>query len=108
MYNGCIEIDNINTQASTEVIRKLKSILDQHTIFHIIDGVVLNQPHKQGSRMNTFHPDRVREISKIHDDFRLVYRELVVPDLYRLNYMSLAYFDSEEVDFLAILICGED
>ena len=108
MDMGTIEIGNINTQASAKVIRKLKSILDQHTIFHIMDGVVFNQPHKQESRMNTFHPDRVREINKIQDDFRVVYRELVVPDLYILNYISLANFDSEEADFLVILIYGED
>ena len=108
MDNGCIEIGNINTRASTEVIRKMKSILDEHGIFHIIDGVMFNQPHKQGSRMNAFHPTRVREINKIQDDFCVEYRELVVPDLYKLNYLSLANFDSEEADFLAILIYGED
>ena len=38
MDKGCIEIGNINTQASTGVIRRLKSILDQHGIFHVIDA----------------------------------------------------------------------
>ena len=108
MEKGCIEIGNINTQASTEVIRNLKSILDQHGIFHIIDGVMFNQPHKQGSRMNAFHPDRVREINKIQDDFRVEYRELVVPDLYELDFMSIIDLDSEEADFLSILIYGEN
>ena len=35
MDKGFIEIGNINTPASVGVIRKLKSILDQHGIFHI-------------------------------------------------------------------------
>jgi hypothetical protein len=38
MDKGFIEIGNINTPASAGVIRKLKSILDQHGIFHIIIG----------------------------------------------------------------------
>ena len=38
MDKGSIEIGNINTRASTGVIRRLKSILDQHGIFHVIDA----------------------------------------------------------------------
>jgi len=38
MDKGFIEIGNINTRASTGVIRRLKSILDQHGIFHVIDA----------------------------------------------------------------------
>ena len=58
--------------------------------------------------MNASHPDRVREISKTQDNFPVGYRNLVVPDLYKLDYMSLADFDSEEADFLATLIYGKD
>ena len=58
--------------------------------------------------MNAFHPDRVREINKIQDDFRVEYRELVVPDLYELDFMSIIDLDSEEADFLSILIYGEN
>ena len=45
MGKGCIEIGNINTRASAGVIRKLKSILDQHGIFHIIDDVMFYDSH---------------------------------------------------------------
>ena len=108
MGNGCIKIGNIITQVSAEDIGRLKSILDQYAIFHIIDGVMFYLPQQQTNLMNASHPDRVREINKTQDNFPVEYRKLVVPDLYKLNYMSLADFDSEEADFLAVLIYGED
>jgi hypothetical protein len=107
MDNGCIEIGKINTKASTEVIKKLKFILDQHEIFHIIDGVMFYHPHQQAVQVKASHQGRVREISKAQDDFQMQYRELIVPDLYKLNFMSLVFFDAEEADFLATLVYGE-
>jgi hypothetical protein len=108
MDNGSIEIGNINTIASNEAIRKLKSILDQHGIFHIIDGIMFNQPHKQAARIKSFHQDRAREVNKTQDEFRAKYRELIIPDLYNLNFMSIVYLDSEEADFLSTLIYREN
>jgi hypothetical protein len=115
MDNGCIEIGNINTKASTEAIRKLKSILDQNGIFHIIDGVMFDRPHAKRVRMKEFHPGRVREANKTKGKFRrrkmhhsdlYKYQKLIVPDLYELNFMSLLCFDSEEADFLSTLVYG--
>jgi len=108
MDKGFIEIGNINTQVTSDVIRKLKSILDQHGIFHIIDGVIFFHPHAKAARIKEIHPDRVRETNQTKGDFHLRYQELIVPDLYELNYMSLIYLDSEEADFLSTLIYGEN
>ena len=108
MDNGCIEIGNINTQASAEAIRKLKSILDQHGIFHIIDGVMFNHPDKQVAQLQAIDPGRTREVSKKRDELKQQYRELIVPDLYNLNFMSIFSFDSKEADFLSFLIYGEN
>ena len=108
MDSGFIEIGNINTKASTEAIIKLKSILDQHAIFHIIDGVRFFHPQENAARMQEFHRGRARECKRAKDDVHRQYRELIVPDLYELDFMSLLYFDSEEAEFLATLVYGEN
>lgn len=36
MDYGLVKIGNIATKASTDAIRKLKSILDQHRIYHLL------------------------------------------------------------------------
>ena len=117
MDNGCIKIGNINTSASTEVIRKLKTILDQHAIFHIVDGVMFYDSTKKAARTREIHRGRVREANKTRDVFCRnkqhkkdsdKYRELIVPDLYELDFMSIIDLDSEEADFLSILIYGEN
>ena len=108
MDKGSIEIGKINTQASVDVIRRLKSILDQHSIFHIVDGVVFYDPHQQAARMKPIHQGRGGEVNTTNDDFRIKYRELTVPDLYNLDFMSIVYLDSEEADFLSTLIYGEN
>lgn len=107
MDNGSIEIGNINTKASAGAIRKLKAILDQHGIFHIIDGVMFFHPQEKTARMPEFHRGRTREADRTKDDFHGQYRELIVPDLYELDFMSLIDFDSEEAEFLATLVYGE-
>jgi len=117
MDNGSIEIGNINTPAFAGVIRKLKSILDQHGIFHIFDGVVFNSPPKNGDLPKAIFRDGVIEVdhaqNDLHPDKQLLidietYQELIVPDLYKLNYMSIVYFDAEEADFLSTLVYGEN
>ena len=117
MDNGCIKIGSINTSASTEVIRKLKTILDQHAIFHIVDGVMFYDSPKKAARTREIYRGRVREANKTQDDFCRnkmhqsdsdKYRDLIVPDLYELDFMSLIDLDSEEADFLSILIYGEN
>ena len=108
MDNGCIVIGNIITRASAEVIGKLKSILDRHGIYHIIDGVMFYDPQRKAARMQAIHQGRATTADKPQSNFYLKTRGLIVPDLYELNYMSLMDFNSEEADFLSTLIFGED
>ena len=91
---GFIEIGNIMRQASSEVIRKLKSILDQHDIFHISDGVFFQSPHRNGDSRRAIPHGRTKEglytKKYLHRDKQITndlnhHRELIVPDLYEPN-----------------------
>ena len=117
MNKGFIEIGSIKAKASTEAIRKLKSILDQHGIFHIFDGVMFYDLHAKAVRMEKIHQGRGKAVNKTKDGFRSYkirhsnrykYRELIVPDLYELNFISLMFFDFDEAEFLATLIYGDN
>ena len=117
MNYGLAEIGNIATKASSNAIRKLKSILDRHGIYHIVDGITFFHPHPNAARLKENHQGRVGEVDKTKDPIRKrkihhsdcsQYRELIVLDLYELNYMSLIFFDSDEADFLATLVYEGD
>jgi hypothetical protein len=110
---GLIEIGGTATKVSTDDIKKLKSILDRHRICHILDGVTFFNPHAKAVRLKENHPDRVGKLDttadclrkrKNHHSDHSKFRELIVPDLYKLDYMSLIFFDSEEADFLATIV----
>jgi len=110
---GLIEIGDIATKASTDDIRKLKSILDRHRIHHIVDGVTFFQPHAETARSGAIHRSRAGKVDtsadrsskrKKHHSDPSKFRELIVPDLYKLDYMNLIFFDSEEADFLATIV----
>ena len=47
--------------------------------------------------------DRSRKRKNHHND-HFKFRELIVPDLYKLDYMNLIFFDSEETEFLATFV----
>ena len=113
MDYGLIEIGDIATKASTDDIRKLKSILERHCIYHVVDGVTFFHPHLETARSKAIHRSRAGKVDtsadrshkrKNHhnDDFK--FRELIVPDLYKLDYMNLIFFDSEEAEFLATFV----
>ena len=110
---GLIEIGDTATKASTNDIKKLKSILDRHRIYHIVDGVTFFQPYAETARPGAIHRSRAGKLGTTADHLRKrknhhsdhsKFRELIVPDLYKLDYMSLILFDSEEADFLATVI----
>ena len=113
MDYGLIEIGDITTKALTNDIRKLKSILDRHCIHHIVDGVTFFQPNVNAVRLKKNHQgwvgkvdtpeDRLRKRKNHHSDHSK-FRELIVPDLYKLDYMNLIFFDSDEADFLATVV----
>jgi len=110
---GLIEIGDIATKASTDDIRKLKSILDRHRIYHIVDGVAFFHPCTKAVRLKEndesrsgkvdTSEDRLRKHKNHHSDHN-EFRELIVPDLYKLDYMNLIFFESEEADFLATIV----
>jgi hypothetical protein len=113
MDYGLIEIGDIATKASTDDIRKLKSILDRHRIYHVVDGVTFFHPHGETARSKAIHRSRAGKVGtsadrsrkrKTHHSDHSKFRELIAPDLYKLNYMSLIFFDSEEADFLATIV----
>ncbi|MGD2011790.1 MAG: hypothetical protein PVI76_11870 [Desulfobacterales bacterium] len=113
MDYGHVKIGDITTKASTDDIRKLKFILDRHRIYHIIDGVTYFHPHAKAVRLKENHQERVRKVDATQDrslkrksdkSNHLKFRKLIAPDLYKLNYMNLIFFDSEEADFLATLV----
>jgi hypothetical protein len=116
MGNGFIQIGNVMTQASQDVISKLKSILDQHGIFYIVDGVLFNPPHANGTSWEVSLKGGTKEVDHLQNDLSpdaqfLIdlenYQEFIVPDLYALNFMSLINLDSDEADFLSTLVYGE-
>jgi hypothetical protein len=101
MDDGLIEIGNIAAKAPTDAIRKLKSILDQHRIFHIVDGVTFFHPHVEAARSGVIHRGRVGKVDitedrlrkrKNHHSDHSKFLELIVPDLYELDYMSLTWY----------------
>ena len=117
MDYGLIEIGDIATKASTDHIRKLKSILDRHRIYHIVDGVTFFHPHHKAVPLKENHQDRGGKVDTTEDRLRKRknhhsddsrFRELIAPDLYKLNYMSLIFLDSEEADFLATFVYEGD
>jgi hypothetical protein len=114
---GLIEIGNIATKASTDDIRKLKSILDEHRIFHIVDDVKFFHLHAETARPEVTHQGGDGEFDptkhrlwmhKIRHGDCAKHLELIAPDLYELNYISLIFLDSEEADFLATLVYEGD
>ena len=113
MDYGLVEIGNIAAKASSDDICKLKFILEQHRIYHIVDGVTFFHPHAKTARSRVIQRGRIRKVDitedrlhhrKNHQSTHSKFRELIVPDLYKLNYTSLIFLDSEEAEFLAKLI----
>ena len=98
MNYGLVEIGNITAKVTSDAIRKLKSILDRHRIYHIVDGVAFFHP--QGK---TFRSGEIRR-ARAGGSYRFKFRQLIVPDLYKLDHMSITLFDSREADFLAAFI----
>ena len=107
MDKGCIEIGNIITRASAEVIGKLRSILDRHAIFYVCDGIEFNPPSGQAVCKTYIHRGRFATADNQQDNIYLKTRGLIVPDFYELNFMSFINFNSDEADFVSTLIYGE-
>ena len=113
MDYGIIEIGDIATKASADDIRTLKSILDRHRIYHIVDGITFFHPCTKTVRLKENDERRSEKVDtsevclrkhKDHHSDHYKFRELIVPDLYKLDYINLILFESEEADFLATIV----
>jgi len=114
---GIVEFGGKRTELAVEDILKLKSILDELGIMHIIDDVTFSSPTEEVERMKVT-PDlrmwMVENDSSVSpkDEFdhrkRLEFRELIIPYLFEIDFMSLTQLDYEEAELLADLLYGTE
>jgi hypothetical protein len=114
---GIIEIGGEKFKKSKEDIRKLKSILDELRIMHIIDDVIFYLPFAEAERMKEIRNANAR-VWKVEKDGgvslenrfchngRFEYRELIIPDLFENNFTRLILLDDKEYKFLGDLLYG--
>jgi len=114
---GIIEISGEKIKTTREDIRKLKSILDELHIMHIIDDVVCYSPSEAAEHTKEINTVRMWKIEKDGDvslknrfgrSEQFEYRELIIPDLFEINYMRLLLLDDENYRFLGNLLYGPD
>ena len=114
---GIIEIGNEKFKKSREDIKRLKSILDELRIMHIIDNVIFYLPFAEAERRKEIRTANAR-VWKIENNGgvslgnrfchngRFEYRELIIPDLFENNFTCLILLDGEEYKFLGDLLYG--
>jgi len=114
---GIIEISGEKIKTTRENIRKLKSILDELHIIHIIDDVVHYSPSDAAERTKEIDNVRMWKIEKYGDvslknrfgrSEQFEYRELIIPDLFEINYTRLLLLEDENYKFLGDLLYGSD
>ena len=109
---GIIEIDGNKFRRPREDIRKLKSILDELRIMHIIDDVMFYSTSEEAEQMNATRNAREWKFEKdggvgLENRFchtgPFEYRELIIPDLFVNNFTRLILLDHEQYKFLGDL-----
>jgi len=114
---GIIEIDGDKFARSRDDIRKLKSILDELRIMHIIDDVMFYSSFAEAERIKEIRNVRRCKFEKdggvsLENRFghngRFEYRELIIPDLFEINFTRLILLDDEEYKFLGDLLYDSD
>jgi len=112
---GIIEIDGKRTEVAKEDIRKLKFILDELRIMHIIDGVLFCETiHVTGHKKALYdiggfeaqNNDRVPLENLFRYQQKIQFRELKIPDFCLLDLNSLTQLDDEQAEFLGNLVYG--
>lgn len=112
-----VEIGGEKVKTARANIRKLKSILDELCIMHIIDGVMFYSTSEKVDRMKEIHNVRGLKAEKnggisLKNRFghsgRLEYQELIIPDLFEINYTRLISIDEEEYKFVGNLLYGSE
>jgi len=112
---GIIEIDGQRNEAAREDIRKLKFILDELCIMHIMDDVSFCSTPCAAERMENIHDVRMSkaenggkvppETQFAHRD-KLQFRELKIPNFCLIDFNSLTQLDYEEAELLGDLVYG--
>ena len=114
---GIIEISGEKIRTCREDIRKLKSILDELHIMHVIDDVVWYSPPDAAEWTKKIDNAWVWKIEKdggvsLKNGFdrsgQFDYRELIIPDLFEINYTRLLLLEDENYKFLGDLLYGSD
>ena len=110
---GIIEIDGKRTGVARGDIRKLKFILDELCIMHIIDDVSFCSTPCAAEQMEDIHDVRMSKAENdgkvlpktqfSHRD-KLQFRELKIPYFCLIDFISLAQLDYEEAELLGDLV----
>jgi len=112
---GILEIDGKRTEVAKEDIRKLKFIMDELSIMHIIDGVSFCNTLRGPGRMEDLYYLRMlmaENDGKVHPENRSAYqekiqfREMKIPNFCLLDFFSLAQLDYEQAELLGNLVYG--
>ena len=114
---GIVEIGGKRTKVAKEDIRKLKNILDELSIMHIVDDVTFCSFCKAASRMDRIadagiyngknecnaSPENGPRKNRLFE-----FRELIIPHFYIIDYVSLIQLNDEDAEFLRNLLYGSD
>jgi hypothetical protein len=114
---GIVEIGGKRIEVAREDIRKLKFIMDELGIMHLIDNVAYIGPCDAAEGMEKTHNGRMREV-KIDGNFnpkkgcghqrRFEFQELIIPIFFKIDFMSPTQLDCEEAEFLGDLLYGPE
>ena len=119
---GIVDIGGKRVEVAREDIRKLKYIMAELGIIHILDDVALDDVAfsdtcAAAEWMEKTHPGRMHEVKvdgHLNPDFgcghrgRFEFQELIIPDIYQIDYLSLTQLDNEEAEFLGDLLYGPE
>lgn len=114
---GIVKIDGKSIEVFREEIRRLKLILDELGITYIIDDVTFCGPYDATEVAEESHSREwcsVKEGGKLSPNngsvqFRqLELRELIIPDFFIIDFISLTQLDNDEAEFFGDLIYGTE
>jgi len=112
---GILEIDGNRTKVDRQDIRKLKLILDELGIMHIVDGVPFRSTCHGAWRKEAIHDCRLLGAEKdgsvppknrVTHEEQTQFRELKIPNFRLIDFISLTQLDDEEAELLGDLVCG--
>lgn len=112
---GIIEINGKRTKVDRQDIQKLKRILDELSIMHIIDGVSFHSTFRMAGRMEYHHDNRMMRAendvrvlpeSRFAQQEQIQFWELKIPNFCLLDFVSLTQLDYDEAEFVGDLVYG--